>query len=114
VDAELAQMDLFVLPSLFGEGLPLVVLEAMAAGVPVVASRVEGTPEAIRDGRDGLICQPGDPHDLAAALKRVIGGQVDWHALRASALQRHAECFSDLGMAAGVASVYRRVLGEGR
>jgi glycosyltransferase involved in cell wall biosynthesis len=114
VDAELARMDVFVLPSLFGEGLPLVVLEAMAAGVPVVASRVEGTPEAIRDGRDGLIVQPGDPHDLAAALKRVISGQVDWHALRASALRRHAECFSDLNMAAGVARVYRRVLGEGR
>jgi glycosyltransferase involved in cell wall biosynthesis len=112
VDAELAQMDVFVLPSLFGEGLPLVVLEAMAAGVPVVASRVEGTPEAIRDGRDGLIVEPGNPQDLAAALKRVIRGQVDWHALRASALKRHAEHFSDLKMAAGVARVYRRVLGE--
>jgi glycosyltransferase involved in cell wall biosynthesis len=112
VDAELAQMDVFVLPSLFGEGLPLVVLEAMAAGVPVVASRVEGTPEAVRDGRDGLIFEPGDPQDLAATLSRVISGQVDWHALRDSALRRHAECFSDVQMAAGVARVYRRVLGE--
>ena len=112
VDAELARMDLFVLPSLFGEGLPLVVLEAMAAGVPVVASRVEGTPEAIRDGRDGLLFDPGDPQDLAAALKRVIGGEFDWHALRASAWKRHAERFSDVLMAEGVAEVYRRVLGE--
>lgn len=112
VDAELAQMDLFVLPSLFGEGLPLVVLEAMAAGVPVVASRVEGTPEAIRDGREGLIFEPGDPQDLAAKLKRIIGGELDWHALRASALMRHAERFSDVHMAAGVAEIYRRVLAE--
>ncbi len=112
VDAELAQMDLFVLPSLFGEGLPLVVLEAMAAGVPVVASRVEGIPEAIRDGRDGLIVEPGDPQDLAAALTRIVSGQIDWHALRASALKRHAQKFSDVRMAAGVARVYRRVLGE--
>ena len=48
-------MDLFVLPSLFGEGLPMVILEAMSAGTPVVATRVEGVPEAIRDGEEGLI-----------------------------------------------------------
>jgi glycosyltransferase involved in cell wall biosynthesis len=110
VDAELAQMDVFVLPSLFGEGLPLVVLEAMAAGVPVVASRVEGTPEAIRDGRDGLIVEPGNPQELAAALAQIISGRLDWRTLRASAIKRHAEKFSDVQMAAGVAEVYRRVL----
>ena len=110
VDGELARMDLFVLPSLFGEGLPMVVLEAMAAGVPVVATRVEGTPEAIRNGRDGLIAEPDDAEDLAAALGRIIRGQVDYGALRASALARHAEKFSERSMAAGVAEVYRRVL----
>lgn len=110
VDGELAEMDLFVLPSLFGEGLPMVVLEAMAAGVPVVATRVEGVPEAIRDGRDGAIAEPDDAQDLAAAVRRIIGGRLDWHALRASALKRHAEKFSERSMAAGVADVYRRVL----
>lgn len=110
VDRQLAQIDVFVLPSLFGEGLPMVVLEAMACGVPVVATRVEGTPEAIRDGQDGLIVQPDDPQDLAAALRRIIRGEVDWYALRASAIGRHAEKYSDQSMAAGVAEVYRRVL----
>ena len=112
VDGEWAQMDLFVLPSLFGEGLPMVVLEAMAAGVPVVATRVEGTPEVIRDGRDGLIARPNDPEHLAETLGRVIRGEVDWYALRASALARHAERFSAAAMAAGVAGVYRWILGE--
>ncbi|NQU20550.1 MAG: glycosyltransferase [Candidatus Nealsonbacteria bacterium] len=111
VDTELARMDLFVLPSLFGEGLPMVVLEAMAAGVAVVATRVEGTPEAIRDGRDGLIAEPDDPKDLAAAIARITSGQVDWHTLRTNARRRQAERFSEKAMAAGVAEVYRRVLG---
>jgi len=110
VDAELAQMDLFVLPSLFGEGLPMVLLEAMAAGVPVIGTRVEGIPEAIRAERDGLLVEPGDPSGLAAAVRRVIRGEVDWQALRQSALERHAREFSDRSMAAAVAEVYRRVL----
>jgi len=113
VDAQLARMDVFVLPSLFGEGLPMVVLEAMAAGVPVVATRVEGVPEAIRDGQDGLLAEPGDPASLARAVARFVRGEVHWQALRTSALDRHARCFSDRAMAAGVAEVYRRVLASG-
>jgi glycosyltransferase involved in cell wall biosynthesis len=110
VNHELDRMDLFVLPSLFGEGLPMVILEAMAAGVPVIATRVEGVPEAIRDGCDGLIAAPGDARELAANVTRVLAGDVDWQALRASAFARQAEHFSDRSMAAGVAQVYRRVL----
>jgi glycosyltransferase involved in cell wall biosynthesis len=110
VDRELAQMDLFVLPSLFGEGLPMVVLEAMSAGLPVVATRVAGVPEAVRDGQEGLLTEPGDCQDLARALGRFLSGEIDWHAMRARALQRHAERFSESRMAAGVAEVYERVL----
>lgn len=43
-------MDTFVLPSLFGEGLPMVIMEAIAAGVPIVGTRIEGILEAIREG----------------------------------------------------------------
>jgi glycosyltransferase involved in cell wall biosynthesis len=112
VDRELAAMDLFVLPSLFGEGLPMVVLEAMSAGLPVVATRVEGVPEAIRDGRDGLLVAPGDATELADAIGRVVNGGVDATALGQNARQRHAERFSDMRMAAEVAAVYRRVLAQ--
>lgn len=111
IRAELAAIDLFVLPSLFGEGLPMVVLEAMAAGVPIVSTRVEGIPEAVRDGLDGLIAAPNDPADLAAAIRRFLLGEVDWQACRTSAHARQAGHFSDRSMAAHVAEVYRRVLG---
>ncbi len=110
VHAELIQMDLFVLPSLFGEGLPMVVLEALGAGVPVVASQVEGIPEAVRDGIEGLLVPPGDAGALAGAIRRVVGGQVNWRALAEAARDRQRSQFSDVAMAAGVAEVYRRVL----
>lgn len=112
VNAELEKMDLFVLPSLFGEGLPMVVLEAMAAGVPVVGTQVEGVPEAIRDGVDGVIAAPGDPTALAHSIRRILTGELSWLELRRTALARHAERFSDRSMAAGVASVYREILDE--
>ena len=110
IDAELQEMDLFVLPSLFGEGLPMVVLEAMAAGVPVVATDVAGTAEAIRHGQDGLIVPPGDPEQLAAAIAGVVQGRFDWSELRVSAAARQSQLFSDRSMALGVARVYREVL----
>jgi glycosyltransferase involved in cell wall biosynthesis len=112
VNAELQRLDLFVLPSLFGEGLPMVVLEAMAAGVPVAATRVEGVPEAIRDGLDGVLAAPGDSADLARCIARILVGELAWSQLRQSALTRHAETFSDAAMARGVGEVYRRVLRE--
>ena len=110
VNAELIQMDLFVLPSLFGEGLPMVVLESMAAGVPVIGTRVEGVPEAIRDGIDGLLAAPADANDLASAIAKVADNTVNWSQLRDSAMARHAERFSDSAMAAGVAKVYEGLL----
>lgn len=110
VDRELDRMDWLVLPSLFGEGLPMVILEAMAAGVPVVATRVEGIPEAIRDGQEGWLAEPGSTTSLAECLLRAVRGEADWQAMHTAALKRQARCFSDRSMAAGVARVYRRVL----
>jgi glycosyltransferase involved in cell wall biosynthesis len=110
VDAELAKMDVFVLPSLFGEGLPMVVLESMAAGVPIVATEVEGIPEAIRNGEEGLLVEPGRADAMALAIGRIVRGEVSWQTLRRNAFERHHAQFSDVSMAAGVASVYRDVL----
>src|SRR5262249_49985605 len=59
--------DLLVLPS-FTQGLPSVVLEAVAAGRPVVAAPVSGTPEVVDDGRSGHLVPPGDPQTLAARI----------------------------------------------
>ena len=110
VNRELDAADVFVLPSLFGEGMPMVVLEAMAAGLPVIGTNVEGVPEVVRDGLEGLIVPPGDAHALAAAVERFVTRQVDWATLAANARRRQAERFSQRTMAAGLADVYRRLL----
>jgi glycosyltransferase involved in cell wall biosynthesis len=69
VPALMAALDLFVLPSLW-EGLPLVLLEAMASGAPVVATRVGGVPEVVSDGATGILIDPNRPDQLAAAIIR--------------------------------------------
>ncbi len=110
VPQTLASLDAMLLPSLYGEGLPMVVLEAMAAALPVVATKVEGTPEAIREGLDGLLAEPGSAESLAEQMKLLMDGRVNWNRLAESACARHAASFSDVSMSQQVASVYRKVL----
>jgi len=88
----------------------MVIIEAMAAGVPIVGSRVDGVADAVRDGVDGLLTAPGDPADLAAAIGRLVRGEVDWRPLRSSAWRRQREQFSDRSMAQGIAKIYREIL----
>ena len=67
-----AGFDVLAVPSLANEGTPLVVLEALASGVPVVASRTGGIPQQLRDGLDGTLVEPGDARALAEALCGVL------------------------------------------
>ncbi|KAA5543596.1 glycosyltransferase family 4 protein [Roseiconus nitratireducens] len=114
VPEELAKLDAMVLPSLFGEGLPMVVLESMAAGLPVIATRVEGTPEAITDGVEGLLAEPGDAESLAGKMDALVSGQHDWTRMSDAAVARHRKDFSDLAMAQQTARVYQKVLAGAR
>ncbi len=110
VPGALAKLDAIVRPSLCGEGLPMVVLEAMAAGLPVIATRVEGTPEAITHGVEGLLAEPRDSSSLADAIRTLITGQTDWSQMAEAGCDRHGRCFSDQAMAIGIADVYRNLV----
>jgi glycosyltransferase involved in cell wall biosynthesis len=78
--------DVLCLPSL-NEGLPNVALEAMACGLPVVASRVGGVPEVVRDGVNGFLVPPSDPNAFADALRRALATKWDRDVIRASVSQ---------------------------
>ena len=67
VAALLEEADMLVLPS-FAEGVPMVLMEAMASRIPVIASRVAGVPELVEDGVTGFLVPPGDVESLAARM----------------------------------------------
>jgi glycosyltransferase involved in cell wall biosynthesis len=71
VAEELAQTDVFVLPS-FAEGVPVVLMEAMAAQVPVLTTRIAGVPELVEDGVNGRLVPPGDTDAFAQALDEML------------------------------------------
>lgn len=101
--------DLFVLPSL-SEGMGLVILEAMQAGVPLVASDAGGIPELIRDGQDGLLVPPGEPEALARACAAVLSDPVLAASFVRSAGERR-RAFTVEKMVAETERFYDRILG---
>ena len=105
VTARLAAADLFVLPSR-SEAFPNAVLEAMAAGLPIVASGVGGIVELIDDNRNGLLVQPGEPDALADRLCRLMAdGETARRLGDAARADAHAS-YSFERMVAGFESIY--------
>jgi glycosyltransferase involved in cell wall biosynthesis len=110
----LAAMDIFVLPS-YGEGVSLAMLEAMAAGRPVIVSRVGGLPEIVQDGETGLLITPRDPEALAEGLARLLAQPAWARSLGERAQSYVKENFSferlALDLNAGYDEVVQRKLG---
>jgi len=102
--------DVYCLPSRF-EGMPLSLIEAMALGVPAVATKVGGTPEVLTDGADGLLVPSEDPEALANALLELLADPERRASLGAAAATT-AVRFDLATMVRAVERVYEQVLGE--
>ena len=108
----LAQAACVVLASDY-EGCPLSVLEAMAAGVPVVATSVGGVPEVVRDGVTGILAEPGRPDGLARGLAELLGDEARAVELGRAGRELARERFSREQMAAATARGVRTSRGHG-
>jgi glycosyltransferase involved in cell wall biosynthesis len=104
----LANADILVLPS-HNEGLPIAILEAMAAGLAIVTTPVGAVPDAIRDGQTGLLVPPGDVDALAAALRRLITDPPLRSQLGRRARERFQADFSIRAHIERLAAIYRDV-----
>ncbi len=102
-----AVMDIYAHSAVF-EGMPNAVMEAMAAGLPVVATAADGTRQLIRDGETGWLVEPGDVGGLAERLLKVLQDKDASAAIAAAGKARMREHFSVKAMVAGFDRVYRK------
>jgi glycosyltransferase involved in cell wall biosynthesis len=108
MDTVYPAVDLLVLPSL-SEGLPMVALEAMARGIPVVATRVGGVPEVVEDGHSGMLVPSADPRALARAVITLLLDPVRRRVMGGAGRERVARGFSIRARAERVLSLYEDV-----
>lgn len=103
-----AAFDAYVLPSLW-EGLPLALLEALASGKPIVASRVGGNPEVVEHERNGLLVPPRSPEALAEAILRLRRDPALREAIRGRNQERFHRFFSIASMVNGHVPLYEEL-----
>jgi glycosyltransferase involved in cell wall biosynthesis len=109
VESHLAACDLVVVPSLCLDSCPRTALEALAVGTPVVASRIGGIPEIVRDGLTGILVHPDSPADLADAIVALARDPDRRHSMARAALGDAAHRFDSRRTAADVAEVLHSV-----
>ena len=108
-ESAFADADLFVLTSA-AENCPLALLQAMACGLPVVASRVGGVPEIVRDGVDGLLFPPGHAAALASALRLLLAGPARRRSMGGRARERVVRHYTLQTCVDGLLDTYRKAL----
>ncbi len=108
VQARMARAGALVVPSLWYEGLPMVVAEAFAAGTPVIASRIGALADLVEDGVTGLLVTPGDPADLARAMARILADPEAARRMGRAARAAYLRDWTEEATTSALLSIYRR------
>lgn len=102
----LDKSDIFLLPSIYGEGLPMAILEAMAAGCVVVASEMASVTSVIQDGVNGYMVEPRNTEQLVARLKDTLTNRDNWRSMRQAAVDTVRNEFAIEGYIAKLDAIY--------
>lgn len=103
----LAEADIFVLPSRYGEGLPMAMLEAMAVGCVVVVADVASVVAVVTDGENGYVVEPKNLDQLVTKLKALLDNRADWARVQQNAVMTVKEKFAIADYIAKLESYYR-------
>lgn len=103
------KFDIFVLSTHY-EGHPLVLLEAMSFGLPIVATRVSSIPDVLTDGVNGLLVNPKDPNDLAQALENLITNNSLYSRISEATIKNFEQQLSFTDWAYHVIALYEHLL----
>ena len=107
-------MDFYISPSL-SEGLPISLLEAFAAGVPVIATEIPGNKDILSNSAFGVLSDPGSPKSLAQGIRKILAlSERKRSAIAQNAFNRVRDNFSVTTMADETFQLYRQVLSKGR
>jgi glycosyltransferase involved in cell wall biosynthesis len=112
VESAIRRARAVVVPSLWFENASMSVLEALSAGVPVIGTRLGGTPELVADGVEGMLVSPGDVSALAAAMRRIQVDEGLSLRMGEAAKERAATAFSPSRHVAGILRVYESAVSD--
>lgn len=105
--------DVFIYPS-YHEGMPIAVLEAMACGLPIVATRVGGLPDLINEGVNGILMDPGKPDQLAAALNKLFADKELRYSMQQRSYQLVSEQYDIEKRVSQLVEIYKSVSSNGK
>jgi glycosyltransferase involved in cell wall biosynthesis len=102
-----------IVPSVFPDPCPTVVMEAMASGLPVIGSRIGGIPDLVINEQTGLLVEPGNPRDLAACLRRIVADPASAQGMGEAGLQ-HVQQFTATSVVDRLERIYLELIATPR